>query len=55
MLSTVELKEKVQTLGADVVGVGGVDSPLLREHGEQPEKLLPIAKSLISICYRMNH
>ena len=55
MLSTVELKEKGQALGADLVGVAGVDSPLLREHGEQPEKLLPIAKSLISSSYRMNH
>ena len=54
MLSTVELKEKVQALGADLVGVAGVDSPLLREHGEQPEKLLPGAKSLISIGVALN-
>ncbi len=31
MLSAVELKEQVQAIGADLVGLAGVDSPLLRE------------------------
>jgi hypothetical protein len=39
MLSAVELKEQVQAIGADLVGVTGVDSPLLREHGEGPQTL----------------
>ena len=43
------LKKQFQAIGADLVGMAGVDSPLLREHGEEPEKLLPGAKSLISI------
>lgn len=29
MLSAVELKEQVKAIGADLVGVAGVDSPLL--------------------------
>lgn len=54
MLSTVELKEQVQAMGADLVGVARVDSPLLREHGEDPDKLLPGAQSLISIGVALN-
>ncbi len=54
MLSTVELKDQVQATGADLVGVAGVDSPLLREHGEEPEKLLPGARSLVSIGVALN-
>ena len=54
MLSAIEIKEKVQAMGADLVGVAEADSPLFREHGEQPEKLLPSAKSLISIGVALN-
>ena len=54
MILTVQLKEQVQALGADLVGIAGVDSPLLREHGEEPEKLLPGARSLISIGVALN-
>ena len=54
MLSAIELKEQVQALGADLVGVAGVDSPLLREYGEEPEKLLPGAQSLVSIGVALN-
>jgi len=54
MLSTVELKEQLQAMGADLVGVARVDSPLLREHGEDPDKLLPGAQSLISIGVALN-
>ena len=45
MLSANELKEQIQALGADLVGVAKADSPLLGEHGEDPEKLLPGAQS----------
>jgi len=54
MLSAVELKEQVQAIGADLVGVTGVDKPLLREYGEDPEKLLSGARSLISIGVALN-
>ena len=54
MLSAIEIKEQVQAIGADLVGVAGIDSPLLREHGEEPEKLLPGAQSLISIGVALN-
>jgi epoxyqueuosine reductase QueG len=54
MLSVVELKERVRAMGADLVGVAEVDSPLLGEHGEDPEKLLPGAQSLISIGVAQN-
>ena len=54
MLSTVELKEQILAIGADLVGVTGVDTPLLREYGEDPEKLLPGARSLISIGVALN-
>jgi len=54
MLSTVELKEQLQAMGADLVGVARVDSPLLREHGEDPDKLLPGAQSLVSIGVALN-
>jgi hypothetical protein len=51
MLSINELKGQIQAIGADSVGVAGIDSPLLKEHGEEPEKLLPgvigIARKLI--------
>ncbi len=33
MLSAIELKEQIQAIGADLVGVTGVDTPLLREYG----------------------
>jgi epoxyqueuosine reductase QueG len=54
MLSATEIKEKVQAMGADLVGVAEADSTLFREHGEQPEKLLPNAKSVISIGVALN-
>jgi len=54
MISNVELKEQIHAIGADLVGIAGVDSPLLREHGEEPEKLLPGARSLISIGVALN-
>lgn len=54
MISAGELKEQVQAIGADLVGIAGVNSPLLREHGEEPEKLLPRAQSLISIGVALN-
>ena len=54
MLSTIELKEKIQAAGADLVGVAEVDSPLLREHDEDPAKLLPDARSLISFGVALN-
>jgi len=54
MLSAIELKEEIQAIGADLVGIAGVDSPLLREHGEEPEKLLPGARSVISIGVSLN-
>ena len=54
MLSGVEIKEKVKAMGADLVGVADVRSPLLYEHDEKPEKLLPGARSLISIAVALN-
>ena len=48
MLSAAELKEQVKAIGADLVGVTGVDTPLLGEHGENPEKLLLDTKSIPS-------
>jgi epoxyqueuosine reductase QueG len=54
MLSANELKEQIQALGADLVGVAKADSPLLGEHGEDPEKLLPGAQSLISFGVALN-
>lgn len=54
MLSINELKEQIKAIGADSVGVAGIDSPLLKEHGEEPDKLLPGAQSLISFCVSLN-
>lgn len=54
MLSANELKGQIQALGADLVGVARADSPLLGEHGEDPEKLLPGAQSLISFGVALN-
>ncbi len=54
MLSAVELKEKVKDMGADLVGVAPADSPLFKEHGEEPAKLLPGARSLLSIGVALN-
>ena len=54
MLSANELKEQVQAMGADLVGVASADSPLLQEHGEKPERLLPEAQSVISIGVSLN-
>ena len=54
MLSAIELKEQIQAIGADLVGIAGVDSHLLREHGEEPAKLFPGARSLISIGVALN-
>jgi len=54
MISNVELKKQVKAFGADLVGVAGVDSHLLREYGEDPEKLLSEARSLISIGVALN-
>ncbi|NIR12511.1 MAG: hypothetical protein GWN86_00565, partial [Desulfobacterales bacterium] len=54
MLSAKELKEQIQALGADLVGVARADSPLWGEHGEDPEKLLPGAQSLITFGVALN-
>ena len=54
MLSAVEIKEQIQAMGADLVGVAGADSPQLQEYGEEPEKLLPKAQSLISFGVALN-
>ena len=54
MLSSIELKEKVKAMGADLVAVADAQSPLLYEHNEKPEKLLPGARSLISIAVALN-
>lgn len=54
MLSAIELKEKVKAMGADLVGVADAQSPLLYEHNEKPEKLLPGARSMISIAVALN-
>jgi epoxyqueuosine reductase len=54
MLSADELKEQVQAMGADLVGVASAESPLLKEHGEKPERLLAEAQSVISIGVALN-
>jgi epoxyqueuosine reductase len=54
MVTAVDIKEHMRACGADLVGIAGVESPLLREHGEEPEKLLPGARSLISIGVALN-
>ena len=54
MLSAKELKEQIQAFGADVVGVASAESPLLGEHGEDAEKHLPGAQSLISFGVALN-
>ncbi len=54
MLSANELKAQIKDLGADLVGVATADSPLWGEHGEDPEKLLPGAQSLISFGVALN-
>jgi epoxyqueuosine reductase len=54
MVSAIDIKEHVRACGADLVGIAGVESPLLRDHGEEPEKLLPGARSLISIGVALN-
>ena len=54
MLSSIELKEKVKAMGADLIGVADACSPLLYEHDDKPEKLLPGARSLISIAVALN-
>ena len=54
MLSANELKVQIKAIGADVVGVASAESPLLEEHGEDPEKLLPGARSLISFGVALN-
>jgi epoxyqueuosine reductase QueG len=54
LLSETELKEQIQVMGADLIGVAKADSPLLKEHGEEPETLLPEAQSLISIGVTLN-
>ena len=54
MLSANELKAQIKALGADLVGVARADSPLLGEHGEDPEKLLHGAQSLVSFGVALN-
>jgi epoxyqueuosine reductase QueG len=54
MLSANELKAQIKALGADLVGVASADSPLLGEHGEDPERLLPGVRSLISFGVPLN-
>ena len=54
MLSAKDLKEQIRALGADLVGVASADSPLLQEHGEDPEKLLPGAQSLVTFGVALN-
>jgi len=54
MLSAKELKAQIKALGADLVGVARADSPLLGEHGEDPEKILPGAQSLITFGVALN-
>ena len=54
MLSATELKEQIQVMGADLVGVAKADSPLLKEYGEKTETLLSEAQSLISIGVALN-
>ena len=53
MLSAIELKEQIQAIGADLVGVTGVDTPLLREYGIKYlcdillEKRLRLAQNIV--------
>lgn len=54
MVSAIDIREHVRARGADLVGIAGVDSPLVREHGEEPDRLLPGARSLISIGVALN-
>jgi epoxyqueuosine reductase QueG len=54
LISAIELKEQVQAMGADLVGVANADSPLFQEHGEEPKTLLPEALSVISIGVALN-
>jgi epoxyqueuosine reductase QueG len=54
MLSTKELKIKLTEMGADLIGIVSAASPLLKEHGESPDILLPGAKSLVSIGLSLN-
>lgn len=54
MQTTAELKDKIQAMGSDLVGVAGADSPQLREYGEDPERLLSGAQSLISFAVALN-
>jgi epoxyqueuosine reductase QueG len=54
LLSAIELKEQVQAMGADLVGVASADSSLFHEHGEEPKTLLPEAQSVISIGVALN-
>lgn len=54
MQTTTELKEKIQAMGADLVGVAGADSPQFLEYGEDPERLLSGAQSLISFAVTLN-
>ncbi len=54
MLSSAELKERLQAVGADVVGVAAADSPLFGEHGDDPARLLPGARSVVVIGVGLN-
>lgn len=54
MQTTAELKDKIQAMGSDLVGVAGADSPQFREYGEDPERLLSGAQSLISFAVALN-
>jgi len=54
MVNAVDIKEQVRACGADLVGIAGIEPSLLREYGEEPEKLLPGAHSLISIGVALN-
>lgn len=54
MQSAHEIKAQIQALGADLVGVVRADSPPLAEHGEDPVRLLPEARSLISFGVALN-
>ncbi len=54
MLTANEIKMNLKEMGADLVGIGSVESTILKEHGESPEILLSGAKSLISIGISLN-
>ena len=54
LLSANELKEQVQAMGADLVGVASADSSLFHEHGEEPKTLLHEEQSVISIGGELN-